>query len=424
MIGVLADDFTGAAELGALGWRLGLRAEVALLTGAPAKRHQDDSHAAAPTGQAAARRPGQEACAGPDLLCVDSDSRLRTVEDAAERAVAGALHLRAAGAEWIYKKVDSVLRGHVTAEIEALLALLKLPRALLLPANPGLGRTIRNGEYFVNGLPIHETEFARDPDYPRRTARVLDLLATSRNLPACVRRPGEPLPETGLIVCEAGSPEDLRLWAGRCPADALPAGGAEFFGALLSRCGLAGTPMARAEVNGGSPVSGGALFVCGSPSQAAERFVARAAERGVAVFSLPREQRPGGLSEPEWVAALAGRVATALAERGRAILGIGPPLIAEPAVSRRLTRQLTDVAARVLKEIGACRVYAEGGATAVALARRLGWTRFVVRGELAPGVAWLAPAGAAQFGLAVKPGSYAWPTALEEVGTGTPKTPA
>src|ERR1017187_6495349 len=115
MIGVIADDLTGAAELGAVGLRHGLRAEIVR-----------------------SGKPGGAA----DLVCVDTDSRSCPPAEAAKRAAAAAKFLRGAGAKWIYKKVDSVLRGNVTAEVEAVMMQLDFNRALLLPANPSLGRII------------------------------------------------------------------------------------------------------------------------------------------------------------------------------------------------------------------------------------------------------------------------------------------
>ena len=154
MIGVIADDLTGAAELGAVGLRHGLSAEIV--------------RSGEPSGRA-------------DLVCVDTDSRSCEPAAAAKRAAVAAKMLRAAGATWIYKKVDSVLRGQVTAEVEAVMKQLQLDRALLLPANPSLGRTIHDGQYFVQGKPIHKTEFARDPEYPRRWSQVVRLLAAPEN---------------------------------------------------------------------------------------------------------------------------------------------------------------------------------------------------------------------------------------------------
>jgi uncharacterized protein YgbK (DUF1537 family) len=57
-------------------------------------------------------------------------------------------------------------------------------------------------------------------------------------------------------------------------------------------------------------------------------------------------------------------------------------------------------------------ICAEGGATAAAVARALGWTRFAVGRELAGGVVELQPVmdGAPQF--IIKVGSYDWPENL------------
>ncbi|HLP77694.1 MAG TPA: hypothetical protein VK327_12340, partial [Candidatus Paceibacterota bacterium] len=60
------------------------------------------------------------------------------------------------------------------------------------------------------------------------------------------------------------------------------------------------------------------------------------------------------------------------------------------------------------------RVYAEGGATAVALMRRMNWHQLKVSQELAPGVATLAVKGKRSTLLTIKPGSYVWPAAVQD----------
>ena len=206
MIGVIADDLTGAAEIGAVGLRHGLRAEIV--------RRGD------PSGRA-------------EVVCVDTDSRSCAADEAGQRAAAAAKLLRAAGAEWIYKKVDSVLRGQVTAEVEAVMKQLQLNRALLLPANPSLGRVIRDGQYFVRGKLIHKTEFAHDPEYPRRAAQVLRLLKPPEKFSLRLANGDRTLTDDTIVVGEAATAEDVQCWAGQREAGMLPAGGSEFFSALL-----------------------------------------------------------------------------------------------------------------------------------------------------------------------------------------------
>jgi uncharacterized protein YgbK (DUF1537 family) len=57
-----------------------------------------------------------------------------------------------------------------------------------------------------------------------------------------------------------------------------------------------------------------------------------------------------------------------------------------------------------------------GGATASAVCRELGWTRFDVKGEYAVGVVQLRPTVGSAPALIVKPGSYPWPPAVAVVG--------
>ncbi len=61
------------------------------------------------------------------------------------------------------------------------------------------------------------------------------------------------------------------------------------------------------------------------------------------------------------------------------------------------------------REIGV--VFAEGGATAVALAQQMGWGRLRVIAELAPGVVAMS-VGTTGISLVVKPGSYEWPESV------------
>ncbi len=63
----------------------------------------------------------------------------------------------------IYKKIDSTLRGHIGSEIEALLQAVGRRVALVAPAFPANGRTVRNDTLLVDGTPLSQTVFSRDP---------------------------------------------------------------------------------------------------------------------------------------------------------------------------------------------------------------------------------------------------------------------
>ena len=380
MIGVIADDLTGAAELGAVGLRHGLRAEIVV--------------SGKPSGEA-------------DLVCVDTDSRSCASEEAGRRAAAAAKLLRAAKARWIYKKVDSVLRGQVTAEVESVMRQLRLKRALLLPANPSLGRKIQGGRYFVRGRPIHKTEFARDPEHPRTSPQVLQLLSPSLNTPVCVSNGRGVLPEVGIVIGEAATSQDVRRWASLRDSRTLSAGGSEYFGALLT-AEERKRPLPAAE-----GLSKGAvrreLFICGTASQSSRKFVKAARVRGTPVFSLPSELAWSTEFTPGAADVISQRVIDMFQSHWRVILNVGLPPVRETAVARLLSDHLVKIAGMVLREVSIGHVYAEGGATAAELVRCMGWARLSALRETAPGVATLAIEGNESQLLTVKPGTYAWP---------------
>ena len=116
MIGVIADDLTGAAELGAVGLRLGLKGWKILRGGKPGSGGARSWSARTRIRAHARRWKRRNARRQRQNFCIP-------------RAPNGFI-----------KKVDSVLRGNVTAEVEAVMQQLNFNRALILPANPSLGR--------------------------------------------------------------------------------------------------------------------------------------------------------------------------------------------------------------------------------------------------------------------------------------------
>lgn len=381
MIGVIADDLTGAAELGAVGRRLGLKAEIL-------SNHQ----------------PGTQA----DLACMDTDSRSCSPAEAAKRAAAAAKVLQAAGARWIYKKVDSVLRGNVTAEVEAVMRQLNYNRALLLPANPSLGRIIRNGEYFVKGKPIHRTEFAHDPEYPRRSAQVLRMLNAPQHFLLRLANGHFEVPENTILVGQADSSETVRAWARARQDTLLPVGGSEFFGALLADELQQPAPPVEEEFEFGDERQ---LFVCGTASNSGTKLFRSARKAKVPVFTLPQELMWGNEFSPGANEAIAQRVIEGFEKSKRVVLGVGLPHVHDAKAARRLSENLVDVAELVLQRANIKYIFAEGGATSAELVRRMKWSRLEVRREWAPGVATLAVASEIPLWLTIKPGSYSWPEA-------------
>jgi uncharacterized protein YgbK (DUF1537 family) len=297
----------------------------------------------------------------------------------------------------IYKKTDSVLRGPVRAEIEAMMQVLDRRAALLVAANPSRGRTVRQGVYRIDGVPLDQTPFAQDPDHPARSSHVLELLGQRGTQRLQVADPNACTAlEPGITVGDADTADDVDRWASLLGQETLPCGAADFFQAILRQRGLGPVRPFLDRMQGGAR-----LFVCGSAS-AYSRELARIAERhSVQVLPMPDET---GV----WI----GQVRAALERTGRAMINIARPIDRSPGTSLRYQDALAEVVEAVLQRCRIDLMFLEGGATASAICRRLGWDTFAILGELAAGVVAMQPQRPQAPGIVVKPGSYPWPDAV------------
>jgi uncharacterized protein YgbK (DUF1537 family) len=150
---IIADDLSGAADC-AIGFATaGLRTVVTLDAAAMASylapSLKPDSASGSTYGADAAMGGAIE------TMAVDTDSRRLAPADAAQRACDAWRALHRPGHR-LYKKIDSTLRGNWAAEVAALQALAGL--ALVAPAYPATGRTVREGRVYVHGAPLESTD--------------------------------------------------------------------------------------------------------------------------------------------------------------------------------------------------------------------------------------------------------------------------
>jgi D-threonate/D-erythronate kinase len=127
-----------------------------------------------------------------NVIAVDTGSRSLSVTAAAAKV--GELTRQLASCRILYKTVDSTLRGHVTAELEAAFAQSERSLVVFAPAFPAAGRTTVKGVQFVNGVPVSKTVYGRDPVHPARTSVLAELM------PASIRN---------IITFDATTQEDL-----------------------------------------------------------------------------------------------------------------------------------------------------------------------------------------------------------------------
>jgi len=380
MLAVIADDLTGAAELGGIGLTYGLNVEIAMSVD-----------------------PASTA----DLLVIATDTRSVSESEAVAEMVAVSRALLPMKPQLIYKKVDSVLRGHVMAEALAQLVVLELKKALVVSANPALGRTIVNGQYYVQGELIHETHFSEDPEFPITESDVYKRF--SANVDRLTVQPHHgSFSEAEIIIGEVGDETDLQAWVRRLDAQTLPCGGSGFFTAILDSL----PDVTRKEP---APVSLGdrRLYVCGSAFGASVDLVRRAAGAGSSVCYMPAELTRSGTLASNALTSWASEIAQQMQTNQQVIVAIDPSTVERGlGLAVHLRNTMAKAIKLVLAHTSIDELIIEGGSTASAVLREIGVVRLVPTNELAPGVVRSKALYNDNLHITVKPGSYRWPTDL------------
>lgn len=93
-------------------------------------------------------------------------------------------------------------------------------------------------------------------------------------------------------------------------------------------------------------------------------------------------------------------------------VAIGQPLWLSSDLGFVLTDYLVHAVGQVLSRIRVDHLCVEGGETASALVRKLGWNRLPVVEELAPGVVSMQVPDHKGLRFTAKPGSYAFPAGI------------
>jgi len=363
MILALADDFSGAAEVAGVAHRHGLKAMVATEPSIPSEV---------------------------DFVAVDMASRSLSASEASEKALAWGKIVAEVDPDLLYKKTDSALRGHLAEELSAMLSSTDRSLGLLIPANPARNRTIGNGEYRIDDIPLADTEFARDPVFPIQSSQVTDLVVGAESLSI-----GAPLPSSGLVVGDTITEEDLDHWAERTNDAILPAGASPFLAALLRNQGM----QAVAQTEPGDFCDRKILLVCGSQSDNARHAAESLSASGAPVFETTNDS----------VEESAKRIADALAQHSVTVLR-------HPREANDSPEELTErIAAITSAALSLCspsqpHLCLEGGETAAAVLKQLEEESFTVKHEWEPGVVTLT--SERQLPATVKPGSYPWPRKL------------
>jgi len=127
--------------------------------------------------------PRAEALTSGQTVAFYTNSRALEMMTARKRLQSVAKRLAELKPLWIYKKMDSCLRGNPGAEAEALMDVLAYDVSFIAPAFPEMGRTTVNGIHLVHGIPVGRTEISRDPVTPVTESNLCTVIQSQSRYP-------------------------------------------------------------------------------------------------------------------------------------------------------------------------------------------------------------------------------------------------
>ncbi|TDB62724.1 four-carbon acid sugar kinase family protein [Arundinibacter roseus] len=382
MIIVIADDFSGAAEIAGIGNACGM--DTLLVNNLPVKKV-------------------------PKLLVIDSATRSLTEWEAHQKIQVICQKIDQLGNKpyRLFKKVDSLLRGHIRAELRAIKQHFGFKRVILLPANPSRNRTIQDGFLKIDGRFLHQTALALDPEFPRQSSHVYDLLHhpghTEQHRHFYTHTQTENL--SGLLTADVRTREDLDYYLHSSGKEVLLAGGAEFFESFLMAEGFPRTSLMDTIV-----FQKKNLFINGST------YVHQSFEEMFPDIPVTFIQAFGpSLTFDSTVLDQIELVNLDLNIRNTALLGLAPTDDIKEGQAYRALYFLAEFVQRVIEKhyFKNLNLFITGGSTASCLFHHLAIHQFTITGELSEGVVVVQPVDYPFLRVIVKPGSYAWPATLK-----------
>ncbi|MGP4082310.1 four-carbon acid sugar kinase family protein [Pseudalkalibacillus sp. R45] len=160
MIGVIADDLTGANATGVRLTKQGFKTATVVRDAPLPEKNRYDA------------------------ICIDTDSRYSPVNVCKQRVKSAINKFKEQDVSIFCKRIDSTVRGHFGYEIDAMLDELGDESiAIVCPSFPKSGRVTTGGYLLVEGVPLQETDVARDPIKPLTESYVPNIIQSQSIYP-------------------------------------------------------------------------------------------------------------------------------------------------------------------------------------------------------------------------------------------------
>lgn len=274
---IIADDFTGALDTGVQFAASG--AYTTVVTSADYDFCQVDPEV--------------------QVLVMDAETRhlsakeaYAIVYDITKRAVAQKI-------PYLYKKTDSALRGNIGSELTAMLEAAGGKILSFLPAFPKMKRWTKEGVHYIDGVPVNESVFGKDPFEPVTCSHIPQIIGSQSQIKVSVRavsnrnvlenESGEGnQEEPKLLIWDAETDEDLEAlgqYLYETDQMHLAAGCAGFAAVLPGLLGLKGERRPDIKLNSNF------LVICGSVNPITAAQLDYAEKHGFLRIRLKPEER-------------------------------------------------------------------------------------------------------------------------------------
>lgn len=370
---IISDDFTGALDTGVQFAARG--AETRVVTDPAYEYAQTDA----------------------EVLVMVAETRHLSPEQAYDVVFRAAQTAWEVGVPYIYKKTDSALRGNIGSELSAVMDACGIETMPFLPAFPKMNRVTVEGVHYVDGVPVAQSIFGKDPFEPVTDSAVAAIIARQSAAPVVIHSAADSVAWTspGIQVYDAETDGDLARIAQGLGREGLrlSAGCAGFATALANLLELDGqTPQ--------MPLLPERFFVaCGSMNPVTLRQMRRAEQSGFAHIHLEPVQK----LEPGWLESgdCARKIRIWLDQlraSGRCVLDVNDPLgvddteryarahgLTTEDMRVRISTQLAQLMKRLLDGGLEATILCTGGDTLLALMRAVDVAELTPIRELATG---------------------------------------
>jgi 3-dehydrotetronate 4-kinase len=394
ILGVIADDVTGATDVASVLIRAGCR--VVQTFGIPGSVPPET-----------------------DAIVVSTKIRMAPVEEALATVDAALDFLRGQGADQIFYKYcstfDSTARGNIGPVIDHLLARLGADATVACPSYPALARTVYQGHLFVGDRLLSESSMRDHPLTPMRDSDLVRVLgvqgrATVGLAPLSVVTAGagalrDHIAALGrqVAIVDAIDDDHVATIARACATMPLVTGGAALGGALGAvRIGGAGMAAPARQ-----DVAGPAVMLSGSCSAMTLAQVAHMA--GQVPMRAIDPLAADGDAIVDWALDQAARGDVLIySSADPQAVGQAQAALGREEAAARIEALFARLAAR-LAQAGVRRFIVAGGETSGAVTRALGVRMMSFGPEIAPGVPVTYTQEPRGYALALKSGNFGEP---------------